>query len=79
MLVLSRKGGEQLNIGHDITVTVLSIQGNRVKIGIEAPGDYRIIRAELSDWAEREDTADADHQAPLWAARHRLPRELAAH
>jgi len=52
MLVLSRKGGEQLRIGNDIAITVLSVQGNRVKIGIEAPGDYRIVRAELSNFDE---------------------------
>ncbi len=58
MLVLSRKGGEQLRIGNDITITVLSVQGNRVKIGIDAPGDYRIIRAELSI-SEEEPTEEA--------------------
>jgi carbon storage regulator CsrA len=50
MLVLTRKQTEQLLIGHDITVTVLSVQGNRVRIGIEAPGDVRVLRGELASW-----------------------------
>ena len=37
MLVLSRKPGEQLRIGDNITITVVEVRGNRVKIGIEAP------------------------------------------
>lgn len=47
MLVLTRKVGEVITIGDDITVTVLEIQGNRVSLGIKAPGSYRILRAEL--------------------------------
>jgi len=47
MLVLSRKRGEQIVLGDDITVTVLECNGNRIKIGIEAPPHVRIIRGEL--------------------------------
>lgn len=47
MLVLSRKAGEHLQIGPDICVTVLEICKDRVRIGIEAPEDVRIIRTEL--------------------------------
>ncbi len=47
MLVLTRKVGEVITIGDDITVTVLEILGNKVKLGIKAPGSYRILRAEL--------------------------------
>jgi carbon storage regulator len=49
MLVLSRKIGEKLIIGDDITVVVSRISGNRVTIGIEAPPDVRIVRGELAD------------------------------
>jgi len=48
MLVLSRKVGERLVIGDNITVVINRIAGNRVTLGIEAPGDVRIVRGELS-------------------------------
>lgn len=47
MLVLSRKVGERLIIGDNIVVTVNRVAGNRVTLGIEAPGDVRIVRGEL--------------------------------
>jgi len=48
MLVLSRKVGERILLGDDIVVTVLAMQGNRVRIGIEAPDAVRIRRSELT-------------------------------
>jgi carbon storage regulator len=48
MLVLSRKIGEKLVIGDNITVVVSRVAGNRVTLGIEAPSDVRIVRGELS-------------------------------
>lgn len=47
MLVLSRKEGEKLVIGENITVVVSRVAGNRVTLGIEAPADVRIVRGEL--------------------------------
>jgi len=47
MLVITRKNGERLIIGHDIEVTVLKIRGNRVKLGIRGPADLPIYREEL--------------------------------
>ncbi|MBX7167906.1 MAG: carbon storage regulator CsrA [Pirellulales bacterium] len=47
MLVLSRKANEKIQIGDGITVTVLRIKGNQIKLGIEAPRDVRVIRSEL--------------------------------
>ena len=47
MLVLSRKSGEAIKIGNDITLTVVSVKGKRVRIGIEAPSDCRIVRDEM--------------------------------
>jgi carbon storage regulator len=47
MLVLSRKLGEKIHIGNDITLTVVSIMGNRVQLGIEAPDDVSVLRDEL--------------------------------
>jgi carbon storage regulator len=50
MLVLSRKPGEKIHIGAGITVTVTEVKGNKVRLGIEAPRDVPIVRAELNDW-----------------------------
>ena len=47
MLVLSRKAGEHLQIGPDIYVTILEISKDRIRVGIEAPEDVKIIRTEL--------------------------------
>jgi carbon storage regulator len=47
MLVLSRKAGESLSIGPDITLEIISVEGDRVRIGIQAPKEIRIYRSEL--------------------------------
>ena len=47
MLVLSRKRGEEIVIGNDITVTVLAVDGDRVKLGIAAPAEVPIHREEI--------------------------------
>ncbi len=47
MLVLSRKRGEVIVIGEDITVTVLEVRGDRVKLGCAAPAETPIHRKEL--------------------------------
>ncbi len=51
MLVLSRKVGEKIAIGDNITIVVNRISGNRVAIGIEAPSDVRVLRGELEPFA----------------------------
>lgn len=48
MLVLSRKVGERIQVGNDITIVINRVVGNRVSVGIEAPGDVRIVRSELA-------------------------------
>lgn len=47
MLVLTRKHQEQIRIGDNITLTILRIKGNAVRIGIEAPREVRVVRGEL--------------------------------
>lgn len=44
MLVLSRKQGQEINIGPDITITVVSVNGGQVRIGIDAPKSVPVIR-----------------------------------
>jgi carbon storage regulator len=47
MLVLTRKLNEKIRIGDNIVLTVVEVKGNRVRLGIEAPTDIAIVRAEL--------------------------------
>jgi len=61
MLVLSRKPGEALVIGGDITLTVVEIKGNRVKVSIDAPDSTHIVRGELTDWLDLPVLMDTDH------------------
>tara|TARA_Y100001970_G_scaffold104695_1_gene131064 strand:- start:548 stop:730 length:183 start_codon:yes stop_codon:yes gene_type:complete len=49
MLILTRKSGESLVIGEDISVTVLGVKGNQVRIGINAPKDISVHREEVFD------------------------------
>lgn len=50
MLVLTRKPGQTVQIGNDVTVTILEVTGDRVRLGIAAPADVTILRGELAVW-----------------------------
>jgi carbon storage regulator len=62
MLVLSRKVGERILIGENISVTVVRIAGGAVRIGVEAPAELPVIREELKGQL---DEADANKQRPV--------------
>ena len=47
MLVLSRKNGERVRIGHSVEVTVLEVRGDRVKLGFSGPAEVPIHREEV--------------------------------
>lgn len=49
MLVLTRKEKESIRIGKNIKITVLSVRGNRIRIGVEAPPATTVVRDELED------------------------------
>ncbi len=49
MLVLTRRSGESILIGSDVRVRVLRASGSRVRLGIEAPDDVRIVREKASE------------------------------
>ena len=57
MLVLSRRVGERLIIGNDIGITVLNVQGKRIRLGITAPDGVPVLREELWLQLEEEDRA----------------------
>ena len=57
MLILTRRVGETLMVGDDVTVTVLGVKGNQVRIGVNAPKEVSVHREEIYDKIQREDAA----------------------
>jgi carbon storage regulator len=68
MLVLSRKLGEKVQIGDDITLTVVSISGNRVQLGIDAPEAVRILRGELLNRLTSSNKGGLHDRSDCWTA-----------
>ena len=52
MLILSRKRGQKIKLGDSITITVTSVDGDQVRLGIDAPRELLILRDELSPVAQ---------------------------
>ncbi len=68
MLVLSRKVGERINIGDNVTIVVNKISGGRVSIAIEAPRDVSIIRGELQKIRDAfSEQSEGEANAPIAA------------
>jgi carbon storage regulator len=65
MLVLSRKQNERIRVGDSVVVTVVRVSGDKVRIGIEAPANVRVLRDELEDDALGEVTLDAEAELPI--------------
>ena len=70
MLILTRRIGETLMIGEEVTVTVLGVKGNQVRIGVNAPREVPVHREEIFERIRREESsagpaagADADFEA----------------
>ena len=59
MLILTRRVGETLMIGNEVTVTVLGVKGNQVRIGVNAPKDVAVHREEIFERIKREEEGDS--------------------
>ena len=60
MLILTRRVGETLMIGDEITVTVLGVKGNQVRIGVNAPKDVAVHREEIFERIKQEKSEPHD-------------------
>jgi carbon storage regulator len=63
MLILTRRVGETLMVGDDVTVTVLGVKGNQVRIGVNAPKDVAVHREEIYDRIRKENEGGAPRAA----------------
>jgi carbon storage regulator len=59
MLILTRRAGETVMIGSDVTITVLGVKGNQVRIGINAPKDVAVHREEIYERIQNEKTGES--------------------
>lgn len=73
MLILTRRPGESLYVGDTIRITVLSIQGKQIKLGLDVPGDMTVYREEVYNRVKEENrrslqtsTQDLMMAAELW-------------
>lgn len=60
MLILTRRIGETLMVGDEVTVTVLGVKGNQVRIGVTAPKDVSVHRQEVYDKIQKESSVSSD-------------------
>jgi carbon storage regulator len=60
MLILTRRTGEAIMVGEEVTITVLGIKGGQVRIGIDAPGEIAVHREEIFERIKAEANLDQE-------------------
>jgi carbon storage regulator len=65
MLILTRRVGETVMIGNEVTVTVLGVKGNQVRIGVNAPKDVAVHREEIYERIRREEDHEGRSPGPV--------------
>jgi carbon storage regulator len=63
MLILTRRVGETLMIGDEVTVTVLGVKGNQVRLGVNAPRDVAVHREEIYERIKREQAGESPQES----------------
>ena len=71
MLVLTRKSSESIMIGDEIELTILSVSGDKVRVGIQAPRDIPVFRKEVWLEIQQEDVAAGTSRRPRSTTRSR--------
>jgi len=64
MLILTRRIGETLMVGDDVTITVLGVKGNQVRIGVNAPKEIPVHREEIYQRIQKDKAASAALDSP---------------
>lgn len=67
MLILTRKTNEKIKIGNEITLSIIEIKGEQVKIGVEAPKEVKVFRQEVFNAIQNENRAAATSQESISA------------
>lgn len=62
MLILTRRVGETVMIGNDVTVTILGVKGNQVRVGINAPKNVAVHREEIYERIKREQNGGSEQE-----------------
>jgi len=63
MLILTRRVGETIVVGNEVTVTVLSVKGNQVRLGVNAPKRVAVHREEIYERIRREELGESDDKS----------------
>ena len=76
MLILSRKINEKIMIGDDISISIIEIRGDQVRIGVDAPKNVKVYRQEVFDAIKAENKAAAQSRVELPALGIEVKREV---